>query len=80
MLFVGVASKPSALCLKGWAAVHVGDAGVSKLWGENLGRMYADEHGLSVLCVRMGHCGDAPEDDRDVGARHSHHAVAASGC
>ena len=47
-----------------------GGAGVSKLWGENLGRMYADEHGLSVLCVRMGHCGDAPEDDRDVGARH----------
>ena len=29
--------------------------GVSKLWGENLGRMYYDEYNLSVLCIRMGH-------------------------
>jgi nucleoside-diphosphate-sugar epimerase len=51
-------------------------AGVSKLWGENLGRMYADEHGLSTLCVRMGHCGDAPTDDRDVAIFTSYRDVA----
>jgi nucleoside-diphosphate-sugar epimerase len=26
----------------------------SKLWGEALGRVYADVHGLSVLCLRFG--------------------------
>jgi nucleoside-diphosphate-sugar epimerase len=26
----------------------------SKVWGEALGRTYADVHGLSVLCVRIG--------------------------
>ena len=28
--------------------------GVSKIWGEALGRQYADVHGLSVICVRIG--------------------------
>ena len=28
--------------------------GVSKLWGETLGHHFADTHGLSVLCVRIG--------------------------
>ena len=28
--------------------------GVSKVWGEVLGRQYADVHGLSVICVRIG--------------------------
>ncbi|PYO27424.1 MAG: NAD(P)-dependent oxidoreductase, partial [Candidatus Rokuibacteriota bacterium] len=28
--------------------------GVSKVWGEVLGRQYADIHGLSVICVRIG--------------------------
>jgi nucleoside-diphosphate-sugar epimerase len=28
--------------------------GASKVWGEALGRHYADAHGLSVLCVRIG--------------------------
>lgn len=33
--------------------------GVSKLWGQNLGRIYTGpEYGLSVLCVRMGHVSD----------------------
>ncbi len=28
--------------------------GASKVWGEALGRHYADAHGLSVICVRIG--------------------------
>jgi nucleoside-diphosphate-sugar epimerase len=28
--------------------------GVSKIWGEALGRQYADVHGLSIICVRIG--------------------------
>jgi nucleoside-diphosphate-sugar epimerase len=41
--------------------------GVSKVWGETLGRHYADAHGLSVLCVRIGHvtAEDRPRAPRD---------------
>ena len=41
--------------------------GVSKVWGEALGRHYADAHGLSVLCVRIGHVTkeDRPSAPRD---------------
>lgn len=28
--------------------------GVSKVWGEVLGRQFSDTHGLSVVCVRIG--------------------------
>ena len=28
--------------------------GATKIWGEAVGRHYADEYGLSVLCVRIG--------------------------
>ena len=28
--------------------------GVSKVWGEVLGRQFSDTHGLSVICVRIG--------------------------
>jgi nucleoside-diphosphate-sugar epimerase len=28
--------------------------GVSKAWGEALGRLYAERHGLSVVCLRIG--------------------------
>jgi nucleoside-diphosphate-sugar epimerase len=28
--------------------------GCSKIWGEALARHYADEHGLSMICVRIG--------------------------
>jgi hypothetical protein len=31
-----------------------GTYGSSKVWGEALARQYADGHGLSVLCVRIG--------------------------
>ncbi len=41
--------------------------GVSKVWGEALGRHYADAHDLSVLCVRIGHvtAEDRPRAPRD---------------
>ena len=44
--------------------------GCSKLWGESLGRMYSDEFGMSVLCVRIGAVRDA---DRPTNARE--HAI-----
>lgn len=41
--------------------------GVSKVWGEVLGRQYADAHGLSVICVRIGrvHAQDRPLSARE---------------
>jgi uronate dehydrogenase len=38
--------------------------GVSKAFGEALGALYADKHGLSVTCLRIGNVGDAPIDQR----------------
>ncbi len=40
--------------------------GASKVWGEALGRHYADAHGLSVLCVRIGR---VRAEDRPTSAR-----------
>ena len=40
--------------------------GVSKAYGEALGRQYADEHGLSVLCIRIGR---VKAEDRPTTAR-----------
>jgi nucleoside-diphosphate-sugar epimerase len=41
--------------------------GVSKVFGEALGRLYADAHGLSVICLRIGavHAEDRPKAPRD---------------
>jgi uronate dehydrogenase len=38
--------------------------GVSKAFGEAVGAMYADKHGLGVLCLRIGNVGDKPLDQR----------------
>ncbi len=38
--------------------------GVSKAFGEALGALYADKHGLRVLCLRIGNVGDRPLDKR----------------
>ncbi|MDB5654620.1 MAG: UDP-glucose 4-epimerase [Tardiphaga sp.] len=38
--------------------------GVSKVFGEAVGALYADKHGLSVTCLRIGNFGDAPLDQR----------------
>jgi len=38
--------------------------GISKAFGEALGALYADKHGLRVTCLRIGNVGDAPIDKR----------------
>ena len=38
--------------------------GVSKVFGEAVGRLFADKHGLSVACLRIGAFRDRPEDRR----------------
>ena len=38
--------------------------GVSKCFGEALGAMYADKHGLRVTCLRIGNFADTPADKR----------------
>src|SRR5215212_5958994 len=38
--------------------------GVSKVFGEAVGALYADKHGLGVTCIRIGNFGDAPLDHR----------------
>ena len=38
--------------------------GVSKAFGEALGALYANKHGLRVTCLRIGNLADAPVDER----------------
>jgi uronate dehydrogenase len=38
--------------------------GVSKAFGEAVGALYADKHGLRVTCIRIGNVGDKPLDKR----------------
>jgi uronate dehydrogenase len=38
--------------------------GVSKVFGEGVGRLFADKHGLSVACLRIGAFRDKPIDRR----------------
>lgn len=38
--------------------------GLSKAFGEALGSLYADKHGLEVMCIRIGNANDAPLDAR----------------
>jgi uronate dehydrogenase len=38
--------------------------GVSKVFGEALGALYADKYGLRVLCLRIGNVGERPVDLR----------------
>ena len=38
--------------------------GVSKAYGEALGSLYADKHGIRVLNIRIGNFGDVPLDKR----------------
>jgi uronate dehydrogenase len=41
-----------------------GRYGVSKVFGEAMGSLYADKHGLKVTCLRIGNFGDVPLDKR----------------
>ncbi len=38
--------------------------GVSKAFGEAMGSLYSDKHGLRVTCLRIGNFGDEPIDER----------------
>jgi uronate dehydrogenase len=38
--------------------------GVSKAFGEAVGALYADKHGLRVTCIRIGNVNDLPLDKR----------------
>lgn len=40
--------------------------GVSKAYGEALGRLYADKHGLEVVVARLGNFADRPGREADV--------------
>jgi nucleoside-diphosphate-sugar epimerase len=48
--------------------------GVGKAFGEALGRLYAEKHGLSVICVRIGTVSraDRPSDPRDFATLLTH--------
>ena len=40
--------------------------GVSKAFGEALGRLYAEKWGVSVVCIRIGTCIERPLDTRHL--------------
>jgi nucleoside-diphosphate-sugar epimerase len=48
--------------------------GVGKAFGEALGRFYAEEHGLSVICLRIGSvsAADRPSEPRDFATLLTH--------
>ena len=54
-----------------------GTYGASKVWGEALGRYFSDEHGISVLCVRIGmvYAEGRPIKARDFAVYLSHRDV-----
>jgi uronate dehydrogenase len=41
--------------------------GVSKVFGEAVGRMYADKHGLEVVCLRIASFREKPATPRELG-------------
>ncbi|HEV3185038.1 MAG TPA: NAD(P)-dependent oxidoreductase [Xanthobacteraceae bacterium] len=43
-----------------------GPYGVSKVFGEAVGRLFADKHGLSVACLRIGAFRERPADRRQL--------------
>jgi uronate dehydrogenase len=44
-----------------------GHYGVSKVFGEAMGRLYADKYGLEVACLRIGAFRDKPGNVRELG-------------
>jgi len=40
--------------------------GLSKAWGEALGRMYWDKHGIESVCIRIGSCVEKPTEFRHL--------------
>jgi NAD+ dependent glucose-6-phosphate dehydrogenase len=43
--------------------------GASKAWGEALGRLYAERHGLDVVCLRIGWVTDDDQHPSDTASR-----------
>jgi uronate dehydrogenase len=43
-----------------------GPYGVAKVFGEAVGRLYADKHGMTVACLRIGAFRDRPADRRQM--------------
>jgi nucleoside-diphosphate-sugar epimerase len=50
--------------------------GVSKVFGEALGRYYADEHGMAVICLRIGSFQPKPRGERQLATWISHRDTA----
>ena len=46
--------------------------GFSKVFGEALGRLYADKHGLAVACLRIGSFRERPQNARELRTWISH--------
>ena len=46
--------------------------GASKVWGEALGRMYAEKFGLAVVCLRIGSFRPRPQEQRELATWLSH--------
>ena len=40
--------------------------GLSKMWGEGLGRLYWDKHGIETVCVRIGSAIERPTEPRHL--------------
>lgn len=46
--------------------------GLSKAWGELMGRMYWDKHGIETIALRIGSCLPTPENHRNLSTWLSH--------
>jgi uronate dehydrogenase len=40
--------------------------GLSKVWGEAIGRLYWDKHGIESVCIRIGSCIEKPTEFRHL--------------
>jgi uronate dehydrogenase len=49
--------------------------GLSKAFGEGLGHLYADKHGIGVACLRIGTCRDRPTETRHLSTWQSHRDI-----
>ena len=68
-----VGFHPRSRTLKADAA-HRPDTryGLSKAFGEDLGRLYADKHGMAVVCLRIGSFQARPRETRQLSTWISH--------
>ncbi|WP_426958347.1 NAD-dependent epimerase/dehydratase family protein [Muricoccus radiodurans] len=53
-----------------------GHYGLSKVFGEAMGRLYADKHGMEVACLRIGAFRARPGNARELGGWISHRDMA----